>query len=169
MLIRTETDGDRAAVYEVNSSAFETHEEAKLVDRLREQVADVISLVAQEHGRVVGHILFSPATVCSDPGLAVMGLAPMAVTPTCQGRGIGSALVRAGLARCAERGVRAVIVLGHPQYYPRFGFSPAADFGLHCEYDAPKEAFLAIELVRAALTASQGLVKYHPVFLKLAT
>jgi len=164
MLIRPERDSDKAAVYAVNASAFGTSIEADLVDRLRAQVPETISLVAEDREEIVGHILFSPVTVRSDSVINMMGLAPMAVTPACQRRGIGSALVRAGLQRCTATGVSAVVVLGHPLFYPRFGFSRAAAFGLHCEYDAPEEAFLAIELIPGALKPFRGLVKYHPAF-----
>ena len=164
MLIRAERGNDKAAIYEVNVSAFETSAEAELVDALREQAETFISLVAEDGDRVVGHIMFSPVSLSTDPELKVMGLAPMAVVPAHQREGIGSALVRAGLERCKEMGFSAVVVLGHPEYYPRFGFLRAARFGLRCEYEAPEEAFMAMELETGALDDKPGVVKYHAAF-----
>ena len=94
----------------------------------------------------------------------MMGLAPMAVAPARQRGGIGSALVRAGLERCREMGAAAVVVLGHPDFYPRFGFLPAARLGLSCEYDVPAEAFMAMELEPNGLRGAAGIVSYHPAF-----
>lgn len=162
--IRGELPKDYPAVHKINVAAFGGEAgEARLVDMLRAQASPVVSLVAEDHGAVVGHILFSPVSV---PGVEMlaMGLAPMAVAPSRQRSGIGSALVNAGLQRCKELGVVAVVVLGHPEFYPKFGFSPAARFGLRCEYDAPAEAFMAIELRAGALRAASGTVKYHAAF-----
>lgn len=96
-----------------------------------------------------------------------MGLAPMAVRPGHQGKGIGSALVRAGLQACTDLGANAVIVLGHPEYYPRFGFLPSSRFRLDSEYDVPDEVFLALELEPGALSALSGRVLYHEAFKSL--
>jgi putative acetyltransferase len=164
MLIRAEEEKDRTAVHAVNASAFETLAEADLVDALREQAQPIVSLVAEDDGVVVGHIMFSPVSLSGHPELKVMGLAPMAVAPAHQRKGVGSALVRAGLERCKELGFSAVVVLGHPEYYPRFGFSPAAGFGIRCEHEAPEEAFMAVEIQRAALSGKSGTVKYHAAF-----
>ncbi len=164
MRVRAERDADRTAIHEVHAAAFETPAEADLVDALREQAAPIVSLVAEDGGAVVGHILFSPVSLASDPELEVMGLAPMAVAPSHQRRGVGSALVRAGLARCREMGCSGVVVLGHPEYYPRFGFLKASRFGLRCEYNAPDEAFMAIELAPGAFDDTAGLVKFHAAF-----
>lgn len=164
MLIRAEKAGDRDAVYAVNVSAFETPSEAKLVDTLREQAQPVVSLVAEDNGEVIGHIMFSPVSLSGYPNLKVMGLAPMAVAPRQQRRGIGSALVRAGLDQCRQLGFAAVVVLGHPKYYPRFGFSTASQFGIDCEYGVPDEVFMALELEPDALSAKTGRVKYHAAF-----
>lgn len=162
--VRAERAADRDAVRTVNESAFETPAEAGLVDALREQARPLVSLVAEEGGAVAGHILFSPVTLPGYPQLHIMGLAPMAVAPGCQRRGLGSALVRAGLAACAELGCGAVVVLGHPEYYPRFGFRPAAEFGLGCEYEVPREAFMALELVPGYLEGAAGTLRYHTAF-----
>ena len=164
MLIRAEREEDRVAVRVVNESAFETSAEANLVAALRQQARPLISLVAEEAGAVFGHIMFSPVVLPEHPELAMMGLAPMAVAPEHQGKGIGSALVREGLARCRQLGCTAVVVLGHPEYYPRFGFTPSIRFGIDSEFDVPEEVFMAMELQPRALSAKTGTVKYHAAF-----
>jgi putative acetyltransferase len=163
MIVRPERAADVAGVYVVNASAFPTSAEAKLVDALREAARPVVSLVAEEAGAIVGHIFFSPVTVPNAP-TRVMGLAPMAVLPARQRAGIGGALVKAGLAACKDLGAGAVVVLGHVDYYPRFGFVPASRYGLRCEYDAPADAFMALELEPGALAGAGGTVKYHEGF-----
>ncbi len=164
MLVRDEQVGDRDAVYVVNASAFETPAEARLVDALRAQAQPVVSLVGEDGGEVVGHIMFSPVTLSGDPQVLVMGLAPMAVAPERQNEGIGSALVREGLLRCEQLGFAAAVVLGHPEYYPRFGFSPSSRFGIDSEYDVPDEVFMAMELQPGALNGKRGRIKYHAAF-----
>lgn len=164
MLIRPEESRDRAAVHDLNVSAFETPAEANLVDSLREQAQPSISLVEEDNGEILGHIMFSPVSLPDYPALRIMGLAPMAVSPEQQRTGIGSALVRAGLEQCKQLGFGAVVVLGHPTYYPRFGFSPSTRFALSCEYEVPEEAFMVIELQAGYLDGASGKVKYHPAF-----
>jgi putative acetyltransferase len=164
MLVRAEEQKDRAAVHAVNVSAFETSEEANLVDALREQARPLVSLVAEDNGAIVGHIMFSPVSLDGHPALRIMGLAPMAVSPAHQRKGIGSALVRAGLEQCAQLGFGAVVVLGHPAYYPRFGFSSSARHGIGCEYDVPEEVFMVVELHDGFLRGASGKVKYHAAF-----
>ena len=166
MHIRAEAPQDFASVHEINLAAFGGEGEARLVGLLREQADPLISLVADDEGNVVGHILFTPVSLPGSDCLA-MGLAPMAVAPMRQRSGIGSALVKAGLERCKELGAVAVVVLGHPEFYSKFGFSPADRFGLRCEYDAPAEAFMAIELRAGALRGASGTVKYHAAFSQL--
>ena len=146
MLIRPEREADQAAVYTVNAAAFATEAEAKLVDVLRTDAHPIVSLVAEEQGQIVGHIMFSPVSLSGDPQLKVMGLAPLAVIPHHQRTGIGSALVRTGLEQCKQLGAVAVVVLGHPSYYPRFGFVPSSRFDIDCQYEVPEEAFMAMEL-----------------------
>jgi len=164
MIIRDEEENDHAATRSVNISAFETPSEANLVDTLRAQATPVVSLVAEENDIVVGHIMFSPVTLSGHPELKAIGLAPMAVIPEHQRAGIGSALVRAGLEQCKQLGFVAVVVLGHPEYYPRFGFSPSSRFGIVSEYDVPEEVFMAMELHPNALDKKAGKVKYHAAF-----
>jgi len=164
MLIRTEKENDRDAVYAINASAFDTPSEADLVNSLREQVKPLISLVAEEKGQLIGHIMFSPVTLSDHPELMLMGLAPVAVAPEHQRRGIGSALVQAGLKQCRQLGYKAVLVLGHPEYYPRFGFVPSSRFNIDYEYDVPEEAFMAMELQPGVLKGKTGRVKFHAAF-----
>jgi len=164
MRIRTEEEKDRAAVYAVNAAAFETPREAKLVDALRQRAEPTISLVAEGSENVVGHIMFSPVSLTGHAEAKIMGLGPMAVAPTHQRRGIGSMLVPAGLEVCKQMGFGAVVVLGHPKFYPRFGFAPSSRFGIKCEYDVPEEVFLVVELQPGYLSGASGTIHYHPAF-----
>ena len=164
MRIRPEIEADRAAVRTVNEAAFETSAEARLVEVLRRRYPSLISLVAEVEGVVVGHILFSPVCLAGHARLNLVGLAPMAVVPDHQRKGIGSALVRHGLAHCKARGSCAVVVVGHPEYYPRFGFVPAHRYGLECEYDVPADVFMVAELETGALDGLSGLVRYDDAF-----
>ena len=151
----------------VNVAAFETPAEADLVDALRAQARPLVSLVAEEGGTIAGHIMFSPVTLPGHPALTVMGLAPMAVAPARQRAGLGSALVRAGLEACRRLAADAVVVLGHPEYYPGFGFAPGVRTGLGCEYDVPGEVFMVLELWSGALRGATGKVRYHAAFASL--
>jgi putative acetyltransferase len=171
MEIRPEQPEDVPAVHRVNSAAFGRDAEARLVDLLWDAGAVIASLVAVDKAgekvgdeeEVVGHILFSPVTLDGCDG-SIAGLAPMAVLPGRQRSGIGSALVERGLAACRDAGIHAVVVLGHPEYYPRFGFVPASRFGLGCEYPVPDEVFMALELTPGALQDCRGTVRYRPEF-----
>ena len=162
--IRNEAPGDIEAIHAVNRAAFQTDAESELVNSLRRLGGPVISLVAMEGGTVVGHIMFSPVSLTGHPAAFIMGLAPMAVHPDRQRRGIGSALVAAGLAACRELGAGAVVVLGHAAYYPRFGFTPASRFGLRSEYTVPNDVFMALELQPGYLDGMTGLIRYHEAF-----
>jgi putative acetyltransferase len=167
MNIRPEQPDDVVAIRAVNRAAFPTDTEANLVDLLRDRAEPLISLVADDQGLVVGHILFSPVALIGADGLFMMGLAPMAVLPTLQRCGIGAALVRAGLESCRQIGVDAVVVLGYAAYYPRFGFVPASRCGLHCEYDVPDEVFMVLELKPGTLAGRSGIIRYHAAFSEL--
>jgi putative acetyltransferase len=163
--IRPERDEDRAGVHEVNRAAFPTSVEADLVDALRGAARPWISLLAEIGGRIVGHILFTPVRVLGEEGeRAALGLAPMAVHPDFQNRGIGSRLVRAGLEACRAQGQPVVFVLGHPNYYPRFGFQPAAPRGLHYKGPEFDPYFMVVELEPGALEGWAGSVEYRPEF-----
>ena len=164
MTIRAETAEDIQAVRRVNELAFGRPNEAALVDRLRANARPYISLVAASNGQVVGHIFFSPVTIeAADSASLILGLAPMAVLPAYQKQGIGSRLVREGLRECRQIGCEAVFVLGHPEYYPRFGFVPAIQKGLRCEYAVPDDAFMVAELKPDSLPGG-GVVRYRPEF-----
>ena len=164
MLIRKEDPNDYAAVHTVNAAAFETQAEANLVDILRKDAQPIVSLVAEEEGVIVGHILFSPVLLSGFPDLKIMGLGPMAVAPKFQRKGIGSALTETGLELCKQLGHGAIIVLGHPGYYPRFGFRPSVLYDITCEYDVPEDVFMVVELQSGYLEGSSGVIKYHPAF-----
>jgi putative acetyltransferase len=164
MRVRPETEVDRAAIRAVNEAAFESKVEADIVDALRSRGAELVSLVADRDGVVLGHILFSPVVLEGHAGLRLMGLGPMAVLPRHQREGIGSALVRAGLSRCIELGVHAVAVVGHPRFYPRFGFAPASRYRMRCEYDVPDDVFMIAELTHGALREASGLIRYDAAF-----
>lgn len=164
MIIRNEKINDKDAVYAVNVSAFETSEEANLVDELRENANSILSLVAIIDEEVVGHIMFSPVILTDYPEIKIMGLAPMAVLPKYQRKEIGSALVQQGLKQCQQLGFTAVVVLGHPKYYPRFGFVPSVKFGFVSEYEIPDEVFMALELQPGALSGKTGVIKYNSAF-----
>lgn len=164
MRIRPEEEKDWAAVYAVNAAAFETEAEARLVDALRQQARPIVSLVAENDGAVIGHIMFSPVSLTGHTDVRIMGLGPIAVAPNHQRKGIGSALVPAGVERCKQLGFGAVVVLGHPEYYPRFGFAPSSRFGIGCEYEVPDEVFMAMELQTDHLRGASGTIKYHAAF-----
>jgi putative acetyltransferase len=165
--IRPETAEDYAAIREVNALAFGREVEARLVEALRglPDFIPELSLVAIEAGRVVGHILFSPMVIeTKDGAVPALALATIAIRPEFQNQGIGSELVRDGLERCRNLGHRIVVVVGHPAYYPRFGFSPARERGLQAPFPVPDEAFLALELAPGALDGVVGMVSYPPAF-----
>ncbi len=171
--IRQEQAEDIAAIYGVVEQAFGRADEAHLVNRLRAHGKARISLVATAGERLVGHILFSPVMIESatksreargTKSCEAIGLAPLAVLPEFQNQGIGSRLTEAGLEACQRQGYGAVVVLGHPNYYPRFGFVPAVQYHIKSEYDVPDEVFMILELCKGALSDCSGLVKYQPEF-----
>ena len=163
--IRSEEHKDQNAIHEINRQAFETEAEANLVDALRGVEQAFISLVAEEDGKLIGHILFTPVFVGGGfDGTKYMGLAPVAVLPEYQNRGAGSQLVRAGLQACREIGTELVFVLGHPTYYPRFGFQPVAPLGLHYQDAQADPFFFVLELAPGALEGVSGTVSFHPLF-----
>jgi putative acetyltransferase len=164
MRVRPETDADRASVRAVNEAAFGSPAEADIVAALRAKGVELVSLVADVDGIVVGHVLFSRVSLAGHDELKLMGLGPLAVLPMYQRKGIGSALVREGLSRCRQLGARAVAVVGHPQYYPRFGFVAASSFGIRCKYDVPADVFMLAELESGALAGASGLLLYDEAF-----
>jgi putative acetyltransferase len=164
--IRPEQPEDIPLIHAVNEVAFGQSTEANLVDALRSACPDVLSLVAVSGGQIVGHILFTPVIVSDSPHkVKGMGLAPMAVLPEYQHQGIGSLLVEAGLRILGTRKCPFVIVLGHTDYSPRFGFVPASRHGLDCQWDAvPDEAFMALVLDETIMSGVSGMVRYREEF-----
>ena len=164
--IRGEKSEDLAAIRAVNTMAFGRVDEANLVDALRNQGFYRLPLVAVASEMVVGHILFSELQIvhCDSP-VNALALAPLAVLPAFQRRGIGSALVRQGLKLCAEQGHRIVFVLGSPNYYSRFGFSGGLARPLTSPYAG--DAFMALELASGALEGVIGEVEYARPFADL--
>ncbi len=164
--IRREHPDDAPAIRAVHLAAFDTPFEADLVERLRGELDPWRSFVAETDGAVVAHVSFSPVTIMPAPKhrLSLVGLGPMAVLPDHQGLGIGSALADGALAGLGDEAVDAVFVLGHPEWYPRFGFRPARRFGIDLALDAPTNAFLVLELVPGVLLNVAGKIKYHNAF-----
>lgn len=165
--VRPERPKDYAAIDEVNRLAFGEENEAQLIGKLRDASGfdPQLSLVAHSDDTVVGHILLSPVAIATLPAdVPALALAPMAVLPEFQYQGIGSELMRSGLAACRRQGHKIVILIGHPGYYPRFGFRPAHKFGLQAPFEVPDEAFMALELVPGALANTSGTVRYPPAF-----
>ncbi len=162
--IRKEESKDRDAVHHLNLIAFDNGPEAVLVDKLRASCNEYLSFVAVEDGSVIGHILFTPVTVedCSATG---MGLAPMSVLPSQQRKEIGSRLVRYGLEFLRNAGCPFVIVLGHPEYYPRFGFELASNYQLRSQWKGvPDDAFMIVMFDGGVLPKTGGIAKYRDEF-----
>ena len=167
LVIRTETAGDIHAVRKLNKKAFKGNSESKLVDAIREADYFIpgLSIVAEKGGIIVGHILFSPIKIKEEgvttPALA---LAPMAVLPEYQNQGVGSALIKYGLKECGKLGHKIIVVVGHDEYYPRFGFVRAMSKGLKLPFEAPDEVFMVLELAPGALNGVKGTVEYPREF-----
>lgn len=165
IIIRPELPSDIAVVHTINELAFGQPLEAEIVDRIRANCPDILSLVAVTDDQIVGHILFSPAEIrMEERTIPGMGLAPMAVHPDFQNRSIGSQLVRAGLALLIEKSCPFVIVLGHPNYYPRFGFKIASTLGIACQWPVPDEAFMILQLDEEAMAGVTGVAYYRSEF-----
>jgi putative acetyltransferase len=165
MNVRKEKDSDKDNIWKVNAEAFETEAEANLVNALSDSGISFISLLAEEDEEIVGHILFTPVELIGDDsGLKLMSLAPMAVLTKLRKKGIGSQLVKTGIEKCLTQGFDAVVVLGHAEYYPKFGFVPSVKYGIKSEYDVPDEAFMVLELKEGSLKDKKGVIKYHAAF-----
>jgi putative acetyltransferase len=160
--IREERPDDVAAIRDVNQRAFGQDQESNLVDALRSNRAALLSLVATLNGRVAGHIMYSPATIGDITGAA---LGPMAVLPEHQRQGVGSKLVEAGNRKLKEAGVPFIIVVGHPNFYPGFGFKPASAVAMKCEWDVPDDVCMLLLIDERKMTGVSGLVKYRHEFL----
>ena len=159
--IRPESPADLVAIRDLNHDAFSRADEGQLVDRLRSNGGALLSLVAVLGDRLVGHILFSPVRIGSVEGA---GLGPMAVLPDLQRHGIGGKLVVEGLARLTEQRCAFVVVLGHPRYYPRFGFVPASGHGVTCAWEVPDAAFMLLALDPARCMELSGVAEYRAEF-----
>jgi putative acetyltransferase len=164
IIVRQENPGDEAAIRRVNEQAFGRPDEAALVEALRHDGALALSLVALLDGEIVGHVAFSPITMEPPGPSSVVALAPLAVLPERQRKGIGLRLTQAGLEACREAGWDVAIVLGHPAYYPRAGFQRASPHGITCAFDVPDEAFMVVALREGALKTCKGRAHYHPAF-----
>jgi putative acetyltransferase len=163
VIIRAERDEDRSAIRLVNEAAFGSPLEADLVDALRADRLVLVSLVAEVADRIVGHILFGRMSIETASGsVPAVALAPMAVLPEYQRRGVGSRLVQSGLDALRALGEQIVIVVGHSAYYPRFGFS--SDSARSLESPFPRDAFMALELEPGALDGVYGRVRYPEAF-----
>jgi len=166
MEIRPEKPEDIDEIRELNERAFHQSHEAKIIDKLRKNCADLLSLVAIENDKIVGHILFSPAVIEGLHGVTHgMGLAPMAVLPSMQKQGIGTQLIKAGIEILKGAQCPFIIVIGHPEYYPRFGFERALPYGIQCQWEGiPDEVFLILRLDQSVMKQISGLAKYRDEF-----
>ena len=165
--IRQELPEDAPAIFDVNRQAFAHEDEARLVDVLRENddFNTALSLVAVFNDRIIGHILFPDITIESErDSIPALALAPLVVHPDFQCRGIGIGLVEEGLEACREQGHRIVIVVGHPGYYPRFGFSSARAYGITAPFEVADDVFMVLGLSPGVLAGVQGIVHYPKAF-----
>lgn len=169
--VRRERPGDELQIREVTSRAFASSEfgdqgEARLIEELRAAKAVAVSLVAEYQNKIVGHILFSPATIkWSNQQSLGLGLAPMSVLPEFQRKGIGSQLIESGIEAVSPTDREFVIVLGHPDYYSKFGFTPASRQNICCQFEGvPDEAFLIRWFDEAPSTSERAVAEYHEVF-----
>jgi putative acetyltransferase len=160
--IREERPDDIAAVRDLNRRAFGQDQESNIIDALRANGAALLSLVATVDDRVVGHIMYSPLSVGDNVSGAALG--PMAVLPEHQRQGIGSKLIEAGNRKLKDAGCPFIIVVGHADYYPRFGFRPASEHGIKCQWEVPDDAFLLLVLDQAKMESVSGLATYRHEF-----
>ncbi len=167
--IRKEEEKDYKKVYEVNLLAFQQENESKLIEKIRkgENFVPELSLVAEIGDEIVGHILFSRIKIVGDSILESLALAPMAVIPEFQKQGIGTKLIKKGIEKAKELGFDSIIVLGHKEYYPKFGFTRALKWSIKCPFEVPDEAFMAIELTERAFEDKAGTVKYPDEFMEV--
>ncbi|MBD2613217.1 N-acetyltransferase [Nostoc punctiforme FACHB-252] len=163
--IRAETLTDYPAIAQVNTLAFAQDNEAKLVERIRhsDRYIPELSLVAEIEGMVVGHILFSYIDLAKEQTLQVLGLAPLAIRPEFQRQGIGSALIKAGLEIAETKKEAIVIVLGHPEFYTRFGFQTSVLYGIESPFPVPEEFFM-VKPLQNYQEKYKGKVVYPPAF-----
>jgi len=169
IVIRKEEPKDYTDVYEVNRLAFQQENESKLVEKIRKgkNFIPELSLVAEIDKKIVGHILFSRITIVGDSVYESLALAPMAVIPKFQKKGIGSKLIMQGIEKAKELGFSSIVVLEHKDYYPKFGFQRASKWSIKCPFEVPDEAFMAIELTENAFKGKAGAVKYPDEFMEV--
>ena len=163
VIIRSEEENDYILIKKINDSAFNQNNEGVMIEKLRDnpEYISELSLVAVVDNEIVGHILFFPVKIKKGSETNIsLSLAPMAVHPKYQNKGIGSKLVLEGLKKAKELGYNSVVVVGHPNYYPRFGFKPAGIWDINLPFDIPDEAFMAIELKSNGLKDCSGIVEY---------
>ena len=168
IIIRQELKEDLARIKEINDQAFEQEDEGRLVNKLRENenFNPELSLVAEADKTVVGHILFYPVKIISENcEYKTLSLGPMAVIPEFQKKGIGKKLIYEGLKRAKDLGFRSVIVVGHPGYYPKFGFTNASDWNIKVPFEVPDEVFMALEIVNGELKDKPGFIEYPAEFM----
>ena len=169
MKIRKEIPPDFEAVYKINQLAFGQEGESQLIEKIRkgETFIPELSLVAEQDGTVIGHILFSKIKIIGAESYPTLSLAPMSVHPDFQNKGIGSQLVTIGLQIAKKLNFGHVIVLGHKNFYPKFGFKNASTWNIRSPFEVPDDHFMAIELVKGSLENKSGLVEYPPVFYEM--
>jgi putative acetyltransferase len=163
IFIRKETPADFESIKEVNNLAFHQIQEGELIENLRKKAEFVpeLSLVAIHKNKIVGHILYFPIIIITEKNVVrTLSLAPMAVLPDYQKKGIGGTLIKAGLEKAKELGFISVVVLGHPEYYPRFGFRKASDWKIKEPFGVPDEVMMVIELKEGALGFGGGLIDF---------
>lgn len=163
--IREEVPGDIIAIRDLNKRAFGQDQESNIIDALRSNRAVLLSLVATLNGRIVGHLMYSPASIGKLAGVA---LGPMAVLPEHQRQGIGTRLVEEGNRRLKELGYPFILVVGHADYYPRFGFRSARSYGIKCEWELPDEVFMLLVLDDSKMHGISGLARYRPEFSEIS-
>ena len=163
--IREERPEDIDAIRALNLAAFGQVEEGRIVDALRAKGGVLLSLVATMGERVIGHALYSPVSIDSkEATLQGAGLGPMAVLPEFQRRGVGARLITFGIERLKERGIPFIVVVGHPEYYPRLGFRPASGLGIRSEWELPDDVFMVLPLDESKMKGVSGLATYRPEF-----
>jgi len=170
IIIRQELKEDSEKIKEINDQAFEQEDESRLVNKLREkdQFMPELSLIAEIDKKLVGHILFYPVRIKYAHGEhTTLSLGPMAVIPEYQKKGIGGKLIIEGLKRAKDFGFRSVIVVGHPEYYPKFGFTKASNWDLKVPFEVRDEVFMALEIIKGELQDKPGIIEYPKEFLEV--
>ena len=166
--IRSEKECDFEAIRQVNDHAFGRPEEGRLVDNLRQlpEFDSRLSLIAEANGKIIGHALFCPIYIQGEDGeeYPCLSLGPIAVIPSHQNQGVGGMLIETGHRAALDLDYTAVVLLGHPEYYPRFGYLPAEKWDLRNSWNIDGDPWMAIELVEGALACKAGLVKYPEAF-----